>query len=161
MPALIMSDNAILPDIVANCRVRRLGEPFMVKSAASNRVKFISCAVKCSAICAPGGLRSMQVPAYLPPSCYSAALKHKIWWLDAVRNFPRPDPVTARRRVSKHATLLPDGGQRDLFGGASLIREWGRIGRSGQVRIDHHPDEGRAVDALADLVTAKRKRGYR
>jgi predicted DNA-binding WGR domain protein len=51
--------------------------------------------------------------------------------------------------------------QRDLFGGASLIREWGRFGRSGQVRIDHHPDEGRAVDALADLVTAKRKRGYR
>jgi len=51
--------------------------------------------------------------------------------------------------------------QRDLFGGASLIREWGRIGSSGQLRIDHHPDEGKAVDALADLVTAKRKRGYR
>lgn len=50
--------------------------------------------------------------------------------------------------------------QRDLFGGASLIREWGRIGRAGQVRIDHHPDEGRAVDALAELVAAKRKRGY-
>jgi len=50
--------------------------------------------------------------------------------------------------------------QRDLFGGASLIREWGRIGSAGQVRIDHHPDEGRAVDALAELVTAKRRRGY-
>ena len=50
--------------------------------------------------------------------------------------------------------------QRDLFGGASLIREWGRIGSAGQVRIDHHPDEGRAVDALAKLVTAKRRRGY-
>lgn len=51
--------------------------------------------------------------------------------------------------------------QRDLFGGASLIREWGRIGGSRQVRIDHHPDEGRAVDALAELMAAKRRRGYR
>ena len=50
--------------------------------------------------------------------------------------------------------------QRDLFGGASLIREWGRIGSAGQVRIDHHPDEGRAVDALAELVAVKRRRGY-
>lgn len=50
--------------------------------------------------------------------------------------------------------------QRDLFGGASLIREWGRIGSSGQMRVDHHADEGHAVDALADMVTAKRKRGY-
>ena len=50
--------------------------------------------------------------------------------------------------------------QRDLFGGASLVREWGRVGCSGQVRIEHHPDEGRAVDALAELASAKRKRGY-
>ena len=32
---------------------------------------------------------------------------------------------------------------RDLFEGASLIREWGRIGSSGPVRIDHYPDAGR------------------
>ena len=50
--------------------------------------------------------------------------------------------------------------QRDLFGGASLIREWGRIGSPGQVRVDHHPDEGKAIDALADLSMAKRQRGY-
>ena len=49
---------------------------------------------------------------------------------------------------------------RDLFGGASLVREWGRIGSSGQMRIDYHPDEGQAVDALADIAVAKRKRGY-
>ncbi len=42
--------------------------------------------------------------------------------------------------------------QRGLFGGADLIREWGRIGMSGQVRIDHHRDEGKAVDALAELA---------
>lgn len=51
--------------------------------------------------------------------------------------------------------------QRDLFGGASLVREWGRVGSSGQLRIDHHPDEGKAVDALADIAKQKRKRGYR
>jgi predicted DNA-binding WGR domain protein len=51
--------------------------------------------------------------------------------------------------------------QRDLFGGADLIREWGRIGMAGRVRVDHHPDEGRAVDALAELMAVKRKRGYR
>lgn len=50
--------------------------------------------------------------------------------------------------------------QPDLFGGASLVREWGRIGQAGQVRIDLHPDEGCAVDALAGLAQAKRKRGY-
>lgn len=51
--------------------------------------------------------------------------------------------------------------QRDLFGGASLIREWGRIGSPGKVRVEHHPDEGHAVNALAEVMTAKRKRGYR
>jgi len=50
--------------------------------------------------------------------------------------------------------------QRDLFGGATLIREWGRLGSPGRVRIDRHPDEGHAVNALADIVAAKRKRGY-
>jgi predicted DNA-binding WGR domain protein len=50
--------------------------------------------------------------------------------------------------------------QRDLFGGVSLVREWGRVGSGGQVRFDHYPDEGRALDALAALASAKRKRGY-
>jgi predicted DNA-binding WGR domain protein len=36
-------------------------------------------------------------------------------------------------------------------------REWGRLGK---LRVNHHPDEDRAVDALADLVDVKRKRGY-
>jgi predicted DNA-binding WGR domain protein len=50
--------------------------------------------------------------------------------------------------------------QRDLFGGTSLVREWGRIGSPGQVRIEHHRDEGHALNALSDLLAAKRKRGY-
>jgi len=50
--------------------------------------------------------------------------------------------------------------QRDLFGGATLIREWGRIGSSGTLRITCHADEGQAVDALADIARAKQRRGY-
>ena len=30
----------------------------------------------------------------------------------------------------------------------------------GHVRVDHHQDEGNAINALADLVASKRKRGY-
>ena len=47
-----------------------------------------------------------------------------------------------------------------LFGDWSLIREWGRIGSGGRLRIDQFDDEAAAHRALADLVRAKRKRGY-
>lgn len=74
-----------------------------------------------------------------------------------------PDQMLLRRedtsRNMRHFYMMVV--QRDLFGGVSLVREWGRVGSSGQVRIDHHPDEGRALDALADLASVKRRRGYR
>ncbi|WP_371171723.1 WGR domain-containing protein [Aliiroseovarius sp. 2305UL8-7] len=47
-----------------------------------------------------------------------------------------------------------------LFGGPTLVREWGRIGSSGQVRIEPFADEGQAVDALASIAHQKRRRGY-
>lgn len=50
--------------------------------------------------------------------------------------------------------------QADLFGGSSLIREWGRIGRRGQILIEQHADEGQAVNALMKLARAKQRRGY-
>lgn len=50
--------------------------------------------------------------------------------------------------------------QHDLFGGVSLLREWGRIGSPGQVALDHFVDEGQAVDALSEFTRAKRNRGY-
>ena len=43
--------------------------------------------------------------------------------------------------------------QRDLFGRACLIREWGRIGARGQSLIESHEDEGR-------LAAHKQRRGY-
>ena len=49
----------------------------------------------------------------------------------------------------------------DLFGRALLMRQWGRIGTEGRRRLDAHPDPGAAVNALARIARAKRRRGYR
>lgn len=51
--------------------------------------------------------------------------------------------------------------QPDLFGGASLFREWGRIGSGGRQMVDHYDDAGSAVDALLALLRTKTRRGYR
>lgn len=48
----------------------------------------------------------------------------------------------------------------NLFGEWTLLREWGRIGQGGQVRMDWFSDESQAVAALITLEAAKRKRGY-
>lgn len=42
----------------------------------------------------------------------------------------------------------------------NALREWGRIGQGGQVRMDWFADEGHAVAALVALEAAKRRRGY-
>lgn len=47
--------------------------------------------------------------------------------------------------------------QPDLFGGASLIREWGRAGR---VLVEHHANESEAVTALLAMARVKGRRGY-
>jgi hypothetical protein len=53
--------------------------------------------------------------------------------------------------------LLPDG---DLARPVRLVRQWGRIGTEGCRRLDQHPDPGAAIDALAALLRAKRRRNY-
>lgn len=50
--------------------------------------------------------------------------------------------------------------QSDLFGNASLVREWGRIGTCGQMLIETHADEGQAVNALMKLARSKKRKGY-
>ena len=50
--------------------------------------------------------------------------------------------------------------QRDLFGRACLIREWGRIGARGQSLIESYEDEGRAITSLMRLAAHKQRRGY-
>lgn len=66
----------------------------------------------------------------------------------------RVDPACNMKRFYRMTV------QRDLFGGSSLIREWGRIGRPGQVLIERHPDEGQAINALMKLARTKQRRGY-
>jgi predicted DNA-binding WGR domain protein len=43
---------------------------------------------------------------------------------------------------------------------STLFSEGGRIGRGGRVRRDSFKSAGEAFDALAELATKKRKRGY-
>jgi predicted DNA-binding WGR domain protein len=49
----------------------------------------------------------------------------------------------------------------DLFGARCFIREWGRIGRPGQLRHVPYPIEDEAREALAHQRRAKERRGYR
>jgi predicted DNA-binding WGR domain protein len=62
----------------------------------------------------------------------------------------RIDPARNMRRFHRLSV------QSDLFGRASLVREWRRIGFRGQMM----PDEGKAVTALMKLAAAKKRRGY-
>lgn len=50
--------------------------------------------------------------------------------------------------------------QPDLFGGVTLVREWGRIGSPGQILLNPHDSEAEAQRALARLMTQKERRGY-
>ncbi len=52
------------------------------------------------------------------------------------------------------------GIQPTLFGGVSLLRNWGRIGTSGQTKIDTYDDYDGAHAALKRLAAIKRRRGY-
>ncbi len=48
-----------------------------------------------------------------------------------------------------------------LFDGATLVREWGRIGKPGRRRVEIHESEGRAVESLERWLKRKQRRGYR
>lgn len=58
-----------------------------------------------------------------------------------------------RRFYSVH--LAPD-----LFGGWSVVREWGRLGSGGTVRLDPFESEYAAEAALEGIKAAKVKKGY-
>ena len=66
--------------------------------------------------------------------------------------------------------IEPDRGMRryyslscwpDLFGGVSVVREWGRIGSPGRLRCDPYPGQAEAEAALEALRRRKIRRGYR
>lgn len=73
-----------------------------------------------------------------------------------------PGPVHLRRidptqNMHRFYTLAI---QPTLFGGASVIRNWGRIGTNGQSMMETFDSEGDAAAALLRLERAKRRRGY-
>ena len=51
--------------------------------------------------------------------------------------------------------------QRDLFGGCSLVREWGRIGRTGTVRVRTLATEAEAAALFDRALAHRRRRGDR
>ncbi len=50
--------------------------------------------------------------------------------------------------------------ERDLFGAWCVVREWGRVGRAGQVRSAPFPTLSDAEAAMARQQRAKERRGY-
>lgn len=50
--------------------------------------------------------------------------------------------------------------QPTLFGGASVIRNWGRIGSNGQTLMETFDSQLDADNALSRLERTKRRRGY-
>ena len=65
--------------------------------------------------------------------------------------------IDAARNMARFYSLSI---QPTLFGGASLVRNWGRIGTNGQVKVETF-DEAQEVDgAFSRLERAKRRRGY-
>ncbi|WP_245414199.1 WGR domain-containing protein [Nitratireductor sp. StC3] len=48
-----------------------------------------------------------------------------------------------------------------LFGDICLVREWGRIGRPGRIRIDLYQTGEAAIAAREALSRVKQRRGYR
>lgn len=50
--------------------------------------------------------------------------------------------------------------QPDLFGAWGVIREWGRIGQAGRLRVNSYPTEAEAAARLQRQRTVKQGRGY-
>ena len=79
---------------------------------------------------------------------------HQLEVFPRLLHLRRLDPARNMRRYYRMAI------ESDLFGKSSLVREWGRIGRPGQMLIERHPDEGQAIGSLLKLARSKQRRGY-
>ena len=51
--------------------------------------------------------------------------------------------------------------QATLFGGNSLVREFGRIGQPGRVMVDYFPSQQEAEACLQQLMREKLGKGYK
>ncbi|MDI4655859.1 MULTISPECIES: WGR domain-containing protein [Xanthobacter] len=73
-----------------------------------------------------------------------------------------PGPLHLRRidpaqNMRRYYTLSL---QPTLFGGATVIRNWGRIGTNGQSMMETFDQPEEAVGAFSRLARTKRRRGY-
>lgn len=66
----------------------------------------------------------------------------------------RVDPERNMKRFYCLATMPT------LFGETSLLRNWGRIGASGQMLVETFADPADAQNAMLRLATKKGRRGY-
>ena len=71
------------------------------------------------------------------------------------RLFKRIDP---ERNMARFYTLSVEP---TLFGDAALVRQWGRIGTRGQLKINLFDTMPAAEEALSHLAARKLRRGYR
>ena len=74
-----------------------------------------------------------------------------------------PEPVHLRRidPTKNMRRFYSLSVQPTLFGGASLIRDWGRIGTRGQTMMETFDTADDADLAFDRLERSKRRRGYR
>lgn len=73
---------------------------------------------------------------------------------DSPVHLQRVDPARNMRR------FYAAGIQPTLFGGASVIRYWGRIGTTGRSMIETFDQNEEALRAFVKLIGLKRRRGY-
>lgn len=66
--------------------------------------------------------------------------------------------IDARHNMQRFYTLSL---QPTLFGDIALMRQWGRIGTKGQMKMQSFAGQTAARTALKKLQTQKIKRGYR
>ncbi len=91
----------------------------------------------------PSSAETFLTPATSPPH---------LQWMQSY--LEKRDPAKNQDRFYSMA-VLPN-----LFGEWTLRREWGRIGASGQVRLDLYQSHAEADEALLALEDRKRRRGY-
>lgn len=65
--------------------------------------------------------------------------------------------IDASQNMARYYRMIV---QPTLFGEWSVVREWGRLGRGGQVRVVPYPSEVEAAEAMAKLVRHRARRGY-
>jgi predicted DNA-binding WGR domain protein len=65
--------------------------------------------------------------------------------------------IAPTKNMQRFYTLSVVG---NLFGGGSLIRSWGRIGKRGQSKIELYDCEVSAYKELERISASKMKRGY-